>query len=124
MLFSLGCLPLIKCPTRITPHSATLLDHIYTNNFLNPITSHILSGDISDHFPKLILLHDNKHRTLQNETYIRDTSRFKVDNFLVDLNEQFSEFSCEIEELTIDNGFGTFFNIFNIEQTCIFEEKI
>ena len=54
MLFSLGCLSLSKYPTTIAPHSATLLDHIYTNNFLYPIISHILSNDISDHFPILI----------------------------------------------------------------------
>ena len=106
MLFSLGCFPLIKYPTKFTSHSATLLDHIYLNNSLNPITSHILSDDISDHFPILILLHDNKRRSSQNERYIRDTSHFKLDSFLVDLNEQLSEFLCEIKELSIDNDFG------------------
>ena len=30
-IFSLGYIPLISKPTRITPHSATFIDHIYTN---------------------------------------------------------------------------------------------
>jgi len=30
-LFSQGSLPLITKPTRVTSHSATLIDHIYTN---------------------------------------------------------------------------------------------
>ena len=31
MLFSHGLLPIVTKPTRITCHSATLIDHIYTN---------------------------------------------------------------------------------------------
>ena len=41
MLFSLGCIPLIKPPTRITSSSATLIDHIYSNN-ISQTTTHIL----------------------------------------------------------------------------------
>ena len=31
MLLNLGYLPIITKPTRVTDHSATLIDHIYTN---------------------------------------------------------------------------------------------
>ena len=37
MLFSLGCIPLIKYPTRITKTSSTLIDHIYTNEMCQKI---------------------------------------------------------------------------------------
>ncbi len=40
---------LVDRPTRITPHSATLLDNIFTNVFANKIKSGI--SDVSDHFP-------------------------------------------------------------------------
>jgi len=43
-LISLGCIPIIRHPTRITPTSATLLDHIYANNVTQPCTAHILLG--------------------------------------------------------------------------------
>ena len=49
MLFSLGCLPLVKFPTRISNTSSTLIDHIYTNNILHKNTTHILINDLSDH---------------------------------------------------------------------------
>ena len=39
-LFSLGCLPLIKFPTRITPTSTTLIDHIYSNSLTRKATIH------------------------------------------------------------------------------------
>ena len=40
MLFSLGCLSLVKFPTCISNTSSTLIDHIYTNNILHK-TPHI-----------------------------------------------------------------------------------
>ena len=53
---SLGCKNVIKKPTRMTTHSATLIDHIYTNNSQNHITAGILIDDISDHLPTFILI--------------------------------------------------------------------
>lgn len=38
-------------PTRITTHSATLIDNIFSNNFTLPSSSGILLTDISDHLP-------------------------------------------------------------------------
>lgn len=43
-------LPIITKPTRITPTTATLLDHIYTNKSNIPMISAIIVNDISDHF--------------------------------------------------------------------------
>ena len=41
----------INKPTRITSHSATLIDHIWTNNFENYKSSGIIYTSISDPFP-------------------------------------------------------------------------
>ena len=49
-LFSNGFLPLITKPTRITDHSATLIDHIYTNDLSSPYKSGIIITDLADHF--------------------------------------------------------------------------
>ena len=43
--------PLIDRPTRITSHSATLLDNIFTNVFDNKIKSGIFVSNITDHYP-------------------------------------------------------------------------
>ena len=52
-LYSYGFVPLINRPTRITPHSATIIDNIFTNNHEALIKSYqgILVTDLSDHFP-------------------------------------------------------------------------
>ena len=48
-MFSLGLYPLIDKPTRITAHSSTLIDNIFTNELNYNINSGILINDISDH---------------------------------------------------------------------------
>ena len=50
MLFANSILPIITKPTRITDHTATLIDHIYTNSVQN-LTAGILTIDITDHLP-------------------------------------------------------------------------
>ena len=49
-IYSLDLLPVITKATRITNHTATLIDHIYTNN-ISRLTSGIVTVDISDHLP-------------------------------------------------------------------------
>ena len=50
-IFDHNLFPLIDRPTRITSHSATLLDNIFTNVFDNKIKSGIFVSDITDHYP-------------------------------------------------------------------------
>ena len=51
MLHSLPCKLLIDKPTRITKHSTTLIDQIYTNDVKSSIVSDIIIDDFSDHLP-------------------------------------------------------------------------
>ena len=44
-----GFIELVSRPTRITDHSATLIDHAYTNNLEDTISCNIITIDISDH---------------------------------------------------------------------------
>ena len=52
-LFTSSFFPLITKPTRITHHTATLIDNIFTNNLeeLEDSTNGIIFSDISDHLP-------------------------------------------------------------------------
>ena len=50
-MFSLGLYPLIDKPTRIIAYSATLIDHIFTNELDSTVSSGLLINDISDHLP-------------------------------------------------------------------------
>ena len=51
LMYSNGFYPLISKLTRITSHSATLIDKIFSNDLDNHKFSGILWSDISDHLP-------------------------------------------------------------------------
>jgi ribosomal protein S18 len=44
-----GLIQVVSRPTRITDHSATLIDHVYTNKIHNILNCDILTVDLSDH---------------------------------------------------------------------------
>ena len=84
MILSLGCVPLIHCPTRITMNSSTLLDHIYTNKVQNNISNYILLHDIGDHLPVAMTANLSATRST-NRTATRNTKNFILEDFLSDL---------------------------------------
>ena len=51
LLFSRIFFPMIIRPTRITSHTASLIDSIFTNEPLNKCISGLFLNDISDHLP-------------------------------------------------------------------------
>ena len=75
MLYSDGLLPLITKPTRITSHSATLIDHIYTNTSIDTVTPGILTMEISDHLPTFCIIDTVIIGPMVNK-YFRDYSHF------------------------------------------------
>lgn len=75
--------PHILQPTRITDHSATLIDNI----FFNSLAHHTISGniiyDISDHLPNF-LININRYSAMPKnfKLYRRDYSNFNKEQFL------------------------------------------
>ena len=55
-MFSHHLLPHILHPTRVTDHSATVIDNIFSNNSQHETTSGNLITQISDHFPQFLIL--------------------------------------------------------------------
>ena len=84
MLLNLGYMPMITKATRITNHSATLIDHIYTNSPEKVIKSGICLADISDHLPCFCTV-STKLPAFIHERYYRDFSHFDKDLFEIDL---------------------------------------
>ena len=70
--------------------SATLIDHIYTNDLDNVLLPGIIISDISDHFP--IFINVSLHTSSKNPsvTKIRDTKNLVPENFLIDLDQKLS----------------------------------
>ena len=82
-------LPQILQPTRVTDHSATLIDNI----FLNSLEHHSVSGnivhDLTDHLPNFLIINKFSHLPSKAKIFKRDHSHFN-DSALVD--EKFQRF--------------------------------
>jgi len=66
-----GFCPTISRPTRVTAHSATLIDHIFVNNCSAVTKSGIITTDISDHLAPFvnILIDKLKCQAFENDSY-------------------------------------------------------
>ena len=84
MLLSLGFMPIITKPTRITDHTATLIDHIYTNTPEKLIKSGLCLADISDHLPVFCTM-ANTLPTNNEPRFFRDFRHFNENAFHQDL---------------------------------------
>ena len=84
MLLSLGFMPIITKPTRITDHTATLIDHIYTNTPEKLIKSGLCLADISDHLPVFCTM-ANTLPTNNEPRFFRDFRHFHENAFHQDL---------------------------------------
>ena len=69
-LFTSSFIPLITKPTRITNHTATLIDNILTNDIEQAITSTngLIFNDISDHLPIVHISNSDNRNEHINET--------------------------------------------------------
>ena len=100
-LIAAGYFPRISLPTRITNHSATLLDNIFTNE-LGSHESGILVNNISDH--QMIYTYNTtqiKSTSTSSKKFIEveTNNRQAMDRFLIQLRE------CNImEKLNLDNN--------------------
>ena len=86
MLFSFGFLQLIMKPTRCTPNSATLIDHIITKNPNKKMETFIMTSKISDHFPIFFKSFNPRPADKIKYLNVRDFSKKNVNNFKNDLS--------------------------------------
>ena len=82
ILHSNNFLNTITKPTRVMGTSATLIDHIWTNNYLNCIKNGIFYEHISDHFPifSIFEITRKKEKYKQNEYKEINFRKLKDDN--------------------------------------------
>jgi hypothetical protein len=109
-----GLHQLVNEPTRITPISATLIDHIYTNN-LNMVSNvHTSDVHLSDHKPvlctwscKISSKVTKGHTTIQ----FRSMKNFNSFNFVNDLSKV--SFSAIFDKTDATEALSEWYSIFN-----------
>ena len=113
-LYANFLLPYISTPSRVTTHSRTLIDNIFSNNIEDGLISGNIISTISDHYAQFLYMKNMKIK--QKET--RDIYKHNFKNF----NEvQFEPELCnidwksvlEINKKDVDISFSKFFETFN-----------
>lgn len=108
---SYGLLPLITKPTRITHHSATLIDNIYVSNNL---VKNYKSAVLSDHLPCLGLIGQIDNKT---KTPLTVKSRSLNDNKINQINELIQSNNWNtLNNMDVDEGYST---LSDVIQTAI-----
>ena len=105
-LASNSSIPLILQPTRITSHSNTLIDNIFSNVIDADIISGNLTAAISDHLPQFAIIPNVFANISGNKSniYERDWSKFDRENFILDYFSADWEDLLETDELNADNS--------------------
>ena len=114
-LASNSFLPYILQPTRITSHSKTLIDNIFTNVILPDSLSGNVAATIFDHLPQFLIVPDIFSNPPSNKSniYERDWSNFDQENFVLDYFSINWNETLKTEEQNIDYSTEVFLNKIN-----------
>jgi len=111
LLFTYGLLQIVTKPTRCTDNSASLIDHIITNQCVPNFSTTILTSKISDHFPVLHFLPSKsiseKPKSFTSRDFSLDNMR-KFDASISSINWNFVG-----EEPDAQSAYNVFFNTFH-----------
>ena len=115
-LASNSFIPLILQPTRITSHSTTLIDNIFSNAIDPDIISGNLTAAISDHLPQFAIIPNMFGNISGNKSkiYERDWSKFDRENFILDYFSVDWEVLLKIDEKNVDNSTKMYLDRINI----------
>ena len=93
MLLDQGFMALISKGTRLTDHTSTLIDHIYTNVLPKVIKAGICLADVSDHL-LIFCTVANKPSILNDPKYFRDFSHFDriYKEFVINMSKEAMDF--------------------------------
>ena len=80
-LISYSLIPTITKPTRITHHTATLIDNIFTNDYSHHHSSGLLFSDITDHLPIFLMTEWCARKMTTNKTLSRFINKTSLNEF-------------------------------------------
>ena len=105
-LASNSFIPLILQPTRITSHSNTLIDNIFSNVSDPDIVSGNLTATISDHLPQFAIIPSMFGNIIGNKSKIYERGWYELDreNFILDYFSVEWEALLKTDELNAENS--------------------
>ena len=108
-------MPYILHPTRITSHSKTLIDNIFSNYISHEIISGNITATISDHLPQFSFVPNilSNPPTQKSNYYERDWSKFKQENFILDYFDKDWADLLQIDQQNVNLSLDSFLNNIN-----------
>ena len=121
-LISCGSLPIITIPTWVTETSATIIDHVITNESLHEIKPGVIryNDKLSDHYVIYCNVTNNS-LTSPKQTYftIRDKSTFNANSYRDETNTAVYDYLSNLGELTELNFDCTFDEFVSLVQNVM-----
>ena len=111
-IFSNGFLPVITRPTRINNASATLIDHMYTNDITSSYHSGIIITDVSDHFGTFCIFEEKIKQEKKGKIRVRSFSLINMAKFRNLLSVTDFDHVSEIE--SPDDAYQEFLRIYDL----------
>lgn len=109
-IFEHGFLPVISKPTRMCASSATLIDHIYTNDVTSVGYSGIIITDVADHFGTFYITR-GKHKHIEtSKIKIRILSRNNINKFKTLLDQ--TDFSHILQIACPNTAYNEFVKLY------------
>ena len=104
--------PYILNPTRITGHSKTLIDNIFSNDISHEITSGNINATISDHLPQFSFVSNilSNSSSQKSKFHERDWSKFKQENFILDYFDKDWADLLQIDQQNVNFSMDIFLN--------------
>ena len=109
-IFANGFLPLISKPTRVTTSSATLIDHMYTNDIASSHHSGIIINDVADHFGTFCIFQGKLKKSKQSKIKKRSFKQSNVETFRRKLDA--IDFTCIMNIDCPNIAYDTFLELY------------
>ena len=121
-LASNSFIPYILHPIRITSHSKTLIDNIFSNYVFHETISGNTTATISNHLSQFSFISNifSNPSTPKSNFYERDWQKFKQENFTLDYFDKNWADLLQIDQQNVNHSMHTFFkqNGLNLGYTC------
>lgn len=106
-------LPYITIPTRVTTHSKTLIDNIFSNNIEEGLTSGNIITTISDHYAQFLIQKSIKIEKNQTNLFRHNFKNFNDALFDFELENKDWKSILEIDKKDIDISFNNYMLTFS-----------
>ena len=114
LMYSNFLLPYICAPTRITSHSRTLIDNIFSNNIEEGNISGNIITTISDHYAQILLMKNlTTIKSPSSDIFQHNFKNFNKNLFESDLKNINWDLILKTNNNNVDNSFEEFFTTFN-----------